>query len=188
MKTGGGEDETKTQQTQEHIHQQRKTRGPEILYQGITHSFGIRNTCQELRALVRREPERLRPKWLPGKLKIWCLRFGLLLHLTWPMVCEIPVTKVEKLEMTVSSYIKWLGLPCPAASGMSAYTITEPWNFLSLASQRSVSAPKWGWTWLLPGLRMKRSMQLFPDWKLGENGSHLRLYSKQNLLLDMETL
>ena len=49
---------------------------------------------------------------LPGKLKLWCLEFGLLPHMMLPlMVYEIPMTKVEKLERTVSSYIKkWLGL------------------------------------------------------------------------------
>ena len=51
---------------------------------------------------------------LPGKLKLWCLQFGLLPRMMWPlMVYTIPMIKVEKLERTVSSYIKkWLGLPC----------------------------------------------------------------------------
>uniref|UniRef100_A0A3B1JD36 Reverse transcriptase domain-containing protein n=1 Tax=Astyanax mexicanus TaxID=7994 RepID=A0A3B1JD36_ASTMX len=50
---------------------------------------------------------------LPGRLKLWCLQFGLLPRLMWPLtVYEVPMTKVEKLERTVSSYIKkWLGLP-----------------------------------------------------------------------------
>ncbi len=50
---------------------------------------------------------------IPGKLKLWCLQFGLLPRLMWPLtVYEVPITKIEKLERTVSSYIKkWLGLP-----------------------------------------------------------------------------
>lgn len=50
---------------------------------------------------------------LPGSLKIWCLQFGLLPCLMWPLtVYDIPLSKVEKLERLISSYAKkWLGLP-----------------------------------------------------------------------------
>ena len=50
---------------------------------------------------------------LPGRLKLWCLQFGLLPRLMWPLtVYEIPISGVERLERTVSSHIrKWLGLP-----------------------------------------------------------------------------
>ncbi len=51
---------------------------------------------------------------LPGKLKLWCLQFGLMLRLMWPlMLYEITITKVEKLERQISSYIdKCLRIPC----------------------------------------------------------------------------
>lgn len=46
---------------------------------------------------------------LPGKLKLWCLQFGLLSRLMWSlMVYEVPITKVKKLEKTVSSYIFYI--------------------------------------------------------------------------------
>ena len=50
---------------------------------------------------------------LPGRLKLWCFQFGLLPRLMWPLtVYEIPISKVEKLERVVSSFVrKWLGLP-----------------------------------------------------------------------------
>ena len=50
---------------------------------------------------------------LPGRLKLWCFQFGLLPRLMWPLtVYEVPISGVERLEGTVSSYIrKWLGLP-----------------------------------------------------------------------------
>jgi len=50
---------------------------------------------------------------LPGKLKLWCMQFGLLPRLLWPLTMyEVPISKVEKLERLVSSYArKWLGLP-----------------------------------------------------------------------------
>ena len=65
---------------------------------------------------------------LPGKLKLWCLQFGLLPRLMWPLtVYEIPMTKVEKLERTVSSYIKkWLGLPrCLSNIGLYGHGALE---------------------------------------------------------------
>lgn len=50
---------------------------------------------------------------LPGRLKLWCLQFGLLPRLMWPLtVYEVPISRVETLERTVSSFVrKWLGLP-----------------------------------------------------------------------------
>ncbi len=64
----------------------------------------------------------------PGKLKLWCLQFGLLPRLMWPLtVYEVPITKVEKLERTVSSYInKWLGLPrCLSNIGLYGHGALE---------------------------------------------------------------
>lgn len=50
---------------------------------------------------------------LPGKLKLWCLQFGLLPRVIWPLTMyEVPMTTVEKMERTVTSYVKkWLGVP-----------------------------------------------------------------------------
>lgn len=50
---------------------------------------------------------------LPGKLKAWCLQFGLLPRMLWPLaVYEVPISTVEKLERGVTGYIKkWLGVP-----------------------------------------------------------------------------
>ncbi|TWW73418.1 hypothetical protein D4764_15G0008120 [Takifugu flavidus] len=36
---------------------------------------------------------------LPGKLKLWCLQFGLLPQVMWPLTMyEVPMTTVEKME------------------------------------------------------------------------------------------
>lgn len=50
---------------------------------------------------------------LPSKLKIWCLQFGLLPCLMWPLTMyDITLTMVEKMENMVSSYVrKCLGAP-----------------------------------------------------------------------------
>jgi len=50
---------------------------------------------------------------IPGKLKLWCLQFGLFPRLMWPLsVYEIPLSVAEKMERLVSFYIrKWLGAP-----------------------------------------------------------------------------
>ena len=56
---------------------------------------------------------RIEKSGLPGKLKLWCLQFGLFPRLMWPLsVYEVPISKVERLERLVNSYIrKWLGVP-----------------------------------------------------------------------------
>ena len=50
---------------------------------------------------------------LLGKHKIWCLQFGLLPRLLWPLtVYEISLTKAESLEKIINNYVrKWLGVP-----------------------------------------------------------------------------
>ena len=57
--------------------------------------------------------DRIDKAGLPGKLKLWCLQFGLFPRLMWPLaVYEIPITTAEKMEKLVSFYIrKWLGVP-----------------------------------------------------------------------------
>lgn len=43
---------------------------------------------------------------LPGKLKLWCLQFGLLSCMMWPLtVYEVRITKVEKLEVAWTSVL-----------------------------------------------------------------------------------
>ncbi|MDG2555426.1 reverse transcriptase family protein, partial [Vibrio parahaemolyticus] len=57
--------------------------------------------------------DRIDKSELPGKLKLWCLQFGLYPRLMWPLsIYEIPISVVERIERSVSSYIrKWLGAP-----------------------------------------------------------------------------
>ncbi len=56
--------------------------------------------------------ESINKTMLPGRLKLWCLQFGLLPRLMWPLtIYEVPISKVEKLERVVSKFAKkWLGL------------------------------------------------------------------------------
>ncbi|KAK7886737.1 hypothetical protein WMY93_026358 [Mugilogobius chulae] len=65
---------------------------------------------------------------LPGRFKLWCLQFGLLPRLMWPLtIYDIPLYKVEKLERMISSYAKkWLGLPrCITNSALYGRGILE---------------------------------------------------------------
>ncbi|KAK0131294.1 hypothetical protein N1851_034010 [Merluccius polli] len=57
--------------------------------------------------------ENINKTLLPGKLKLWCLQFGLLPRVMWPLtIYEVPITTVEKMERTMTSYMKkWLGVP-----------------------------------------------------------------------------
>merc|ERR1712035_185140 len=57
--------------------------------------------------------DRIDKSGLPGKLKLWCLQFGLFPRLMWPLsIYAIPISAVEKMEKLVSSYVrKWLGVP-----------------------------------------------------------------------------
>lgn len=58
---------------------------------------------------------------LPSKLKSWCLQFGLL-PLMWPLTMyDLTLTRVEKMEMMITSSVrKWLGLHC-CFSSVSKY-------------------------------------------------------------------
>ena len=65
---------------------------------------------------------------LPGKLKLWCMQFGLLPHLLWPLTLyEAAPSKVKKLERQISSYArKWLGLPwCLSSIGLYGKGVLE---------------------------------------------------------------
>ena len=50
---------------------------------------------------------------LPGKLKIWCLQFGLMPRLIWPLTMyDASLTNIKNLERKISAHIrKWLGVP-----------------------------------------------------------------------------
>jgi len=50
---------------------------------------------------------------LPGRLKAWCLQFGLLPRVLWQLtIFEVPISTVEKLERGITGCIKkWLGVP-----------------------------------------------------------------------------
>ncbi len=51
--------------------------------------------------------ERIDKTLLPGRLKLWCFQFGLLLWLLWPLtIYEMPLAKVEKLDRLISSFVK----------------------------------------------------------------------------------
>ena len=58
---------------------------------------------------------------LPGKLKLWCLQFGLLPRLQWPLTMyEVSICHANRLERLVNSHVrKWLGLPkCFSSVGL----------------------------------------------------------------------
>lgn len=50
---------------------------------------------------------------LPGKFKTWIYQHGVLPRILWPLlVYETPISTVEKLERTISQFLRrWLGLP-----------------------------------------------------------------------------
>ena len=72
-----------------------------------------REQVEQLRKDVVEGLEKIDRSGLPGKLKLWCMQFGLFPRVMWPMsVYEVPLSKVEKLEKVVNSYVKkWLGVP-----------------------------------------------------------------------------
>ena len=76
-------------------------------------SLNDKGQCKELRQEMIRGISGIDRSGLPGKLKLWCLQFGLLPRLMWPLtVYEVPISKVEKLERLINSFIrKWLGAP-----------------------------------------------------------------------------
>ena len=50
---------------------------------------------------------------LPGRFKLWIYQHGVLQRLSWPFtVYNIPMTEIEKMEVTLNKHIKqWLGVP-----------------------------------------------------------------------------
>lgn len=76
-------------------------------------SLKDKEQVQQLRQEIINNLENINKTALPGKLKLWCLQFGLLPRTMWPLtVYEVPITTVEKMERTITSYVKkWLGVP-----------------------------------------------------------------------------
>jgi len=50
---------------------------------------------------------------LSGKLKLWCLQYGLMPRILWPLtVYDVAITHVEAMERQLNNYMKkWLGVP-----------------------------------------------------------------------------
>ena len=97
---------------------------------------------QQLKQEVNRGLKNIDQSMPPGKLKLWCLQFGLLPWLMWPLtVVDIPITKVENMERVINSYVrKWLGVPrCLSNINLASSSC------LSQVSPRSLNAPKTGW-------------------------------------------
>ena len=76
-------------------------------------SLRDKDQVQQIRQDIADGLENINKTLLPGKLKLWCLQFGLLPRVMWPLtVYEVPITTVEKMERTITSYVKkLLGVP-----------------------------------------------------------------------------
>lgn len=76
-------------------------------------SLKDKDQVQQLKQDITNNLEDINKTPLPGKLKLWCLQFGLLPRVMWPLTMyEVPLTTVEKMERIVTSYVKkWLGVP-----------------------------------------------------------------------------
>lgn len=78
--------------------------------------------------------ESINKSLLPGRVKLWCLKFSLLPQLIWPLtIYAVPISKVGMLERMISSYAsKWLGLPrCFSKMGLYRKGILERSHFQS---------------------------------------------------------
>ncbi len=76
-------------------------------------SLRDKDQVQQVRQDFTNNLENINRTLLPGKLKPWCLQFGLLPRVMWPLtIYELPITTVVKLERTMTSYVKkWLCVP-----------------------------------------------------------------------------
>ena len=61
---------------------------------------------------VSEDLEFIDPSGLPGKLKLWCLQYGLMPWIMWPLtVYEVAMSHVEAMERKINKHVKkWLGL------------------------------------------------------------------------------
>lgn len=109
------------------------------------------------------------------------LQFGLLPHLMWRQtIYEVPITKVEKLERTASTYIrKWLRLPHHLSNiglyGNGALELT----ITSLTGEYKCSKVRLDMT-LTRKPRMPQYGRQLPEWQQAESGTRLRQCSRQN--------
>ena len=87
---------------------------------------------------------------LPGKLKLWCLQYGLMPRIMWPLtVYEVAMTHVEAMERSINRRVKkWLGVPCsltnvaihskctklilPTRSLVEEYKVTKARSYMTL--------------------------------------------------------
>ena len=140
-----GSDEDKAEQIQEHISGQGQAVRAALLHRRGTHtnsseklvkSLGCwydanlrdRDQVDQIRQDAICGLESIDKSLLPGRLKLWCLQFGLLPRLMWTLTTyEVLTSKVEKLERFLSSFAKkWLGLPrCFSSIGLSGRGILE---------------------------------------------------------------
>ncbi len=124
-----GPDGNKAKQVQEHFNRQGETVGTSVLWGeepiptvaekpvkslGRWYHATLKDSEQvdQLRQDTMCGLESINKTMLPGRLKLWCLQFGLLPRLMWPLtIYEVPISKVEKLERVVSKFAKkWLAL------------------------------------------------------------------------------
>ena len=73
-----------------------------------------RGQVSELREFIVKAISTIDKTFLPGKLKLWCLQFGLLPCIRWPLtVYEVAISEVEKFERVMNKAAKnWLRVPC----------------------------------------------------------------------------
>ena len=70
--------------------------------------------------------DRIDKSVLPGKLKLWCLLFGLFPRLMWPLsVYEIPLSVAEKMERFFSFYV-WMCVTCKQVSPCELGNLGNP--------------------------------------------------------------
>ena len=91
---------------------------------------------------------------LPGKLKLWCLQYGLMPRIMWPLtVYEVALTHVEAMERSINKYVKkWLGVPnsltnvaihssrtkltLPVRSVVEEYKVAKARSFMTLRDSK----------------------------------------------------
>lgn len=78
--------------------------------------YGIPLTDRHKGVEIQKEAEdglsKIDKSLLPGKFKVWCVQFGLLPRLLWPItIHEVALSRVETIEQKISKMIrKWLGV------------------------------------------------------------------------------
>lgn len=81
---------------------------------GSWYDTTLKDTVQieQLRQDIISGLQKIEKTMLPSRLQLWCLQFGLLPQLMWPLtIYEVPISKVDKLERLVSSFTrKWPGV------------------------------------------------------------------------------